>query len=772
MSKNQLLSVRFGVAFGAMAWSIATPVLAQETNAAASARDDQGISDIIVTAQFRNQSVQEAPLAITAVDASLMEARSQTSVESVAQRAPSVTFSAGGQGGGAQTAAVNIRGIGATDFQFPNEPGVGIYIDDVYYGISSGAAFDLVDLDRIEILRGPQGTLSGKNSIGGSIKLFSRRPDDDSDAYVEALYGSFNRVGLRGATNITLAQDKLYARISGLARHVDGFFKRLDYGCVTGVAAPGGTFASPADDCVIGTEGGQNIYAVRGALRWIASDRIENNLIADFTQDSSEASPGKALFLPPVDGRNYLTAPNSYTSYANYTGLPGTANQYTNKGQSNLRSWGVSNTLDITLSDMFSLKSITAYRYAKGASSWDADNSPEDISNNASGFLHEQFTQELRLSADFGDMLEVTTGVYYYKGDSNQSGRIQVGVAGLDFFYDDPFEQTSKSAFLHGVLHATDQLNITGGIRYTDEDKSYTFRRMSPIPGLPTDPRVASLDGLVGEFAGKRWDYRVAVDYEVAPDVRFYAQVATGFKGGGVNPRPYLAQQLVPFEQETSTSYEAGFKSMWLDRKLRLNGAYYHNSYKNYQGLTSSCPDISPPGFPFCSATRNIGDAKIDGLELEFDARPVPGLSIDGSVSYTDFRFTSAALGSGIIPGTTEAPFVSKWKYAAGVQYEVELGKHGSLTPRLDYTWQSKFETTIPNSIPNFEFGRVESRGLLNARLTYRTPDDAWEAALAATNLTDEFYFVNKYDRFAQSGNAYGQPGRPREIIFSVKRKF
>ncbi len=772
MSKNLLLTIRAGVAIGAMVWSITTPALAQETAASAAAQDDEGIRDIIVTAQFRNQSVQEAPLAITAVDASLMEARSQTSVESVAQRAPSVTFSAGGQGGGAQTAAVNIRGIGANDFQFPNEPGVGIYIDDVYYGISSGAAFDLVDLDRIEILRGPQGTLSGKNSIGGSIKLFSRRPTDAADAYVEAQYGSYNRVGLRGATNVTLAQDKLYARISGLARHVDGFFKRLDYSCVNGVAAPGGTFASPADDCVIGTEGGQNIYAVRGALRWIASDKIENNLIADFTQDSSEASPGKALFLPPVGGRNYLTAPNSYTSYANYTGLPGTPNQYTNKGESNLRSWGVSNTLDITLSDMFSLKSITAYRYAKGASSWDADNSPEDISNNAVAFLHKQFTQELRLSANFGDVLDLTTGAYYYKGDSNQSGRIQVGVAGLDFFYDDPFKQTSKSAFLHGVIHATSQINITGGIRYTDEEKSYTFRRISPVAGVPTDVRVASLDGLVGKFSGNRWDYRVAVDYEVVPDIRFYGQVATGFKGGGVNPRPYLAQQLVPFSQETSTSYEVGFKSMVFDRKLRLNGAYYHNDYNNYQGLTSSCPDISPPGFPFCSATRNIGDAKIDGLELEFDARPVPGFSIDGSVSYTDFRFTSAALGSGILIGTTEAPFVSKWKYAVGAQYEIGLGTHGSLTPRLDYTWQSKFETTIPNNIPNFEFGRVESRGLLNARITYRTPDDAWEAALAATNLTDEFYFVNKYDRFAQSGNAYGQPGRPREIIFSLKRKF
>jgi len=771
MSKDLLFIIRTGAAVGAMAWAAAMPAFAQET-AQAPQTADEGIQDIIVTAQFRNQSVQEAPLAITAVDAALMEARSQNSVEAVAQRAPSVTFSAGGQGGGAQTAAVNIRGIGATDFQFPNEPGVGIYIDDVYYGISSGAAFDLVDLDRVEILRGPQGTLSGKNSIGGSIKLFSRRPNDNPDAYVEALYGSYNRVGIRGATNVTLAQDKLYARISGLARHVDGFFKRLDYSCVNGVPAPGGAFASPADKCVIGTEGGQNIYAVRGALRWTPSDRIENNLIADFTEDRSETSPGKAIVIPVIGGRNYVTGPKSYTSYANYTGHPGTPTQYTNKGESNLRSWGISNTLDITLSDMLSLKSITAYRYAKGASSWDADNSPEDISNNAVAFEHKQFTQELRLSANFGDLLDLTTGAYYYKGNSSQSGRIQVGVAGLDFFYDDPFKQTSKSAFLHGVLHATDRINITAGVRYTDESKSYTFHRMSPIPGVPTDPRVASLDGLVGKFKGDRWDYRVAVDYEVVKDIRFYAQLATGFKGGGVNPRPYLAQQVVPFAQETSTSYEAGFKTMLFDRKLRLNGAYYHNDYKNYQGLTSSCPDISPPGFPFCSATRNIGDAKIDGVELEFDARPLPGLSIDGSVSYTDFRFTSAALGSGIILGVTKAPFVSKWKYALGAQYEIELGSHGSLTPRIDYTWQSRFETTIPNSIPNFEYGSVSARGLANARLTYRTPDDAWEAALAVTNLTDKFYYVNKYDRFASSGNAYGQPGRPREFVVSLKRKF
>lgn len=264
----------------------------------------------------------------------------------------------------------------------------------------------------------------------------------------------------------------------------------------------------------------------------------------------------------------------------------------------------------------------------------------------------------------------------------------------------------------------------------------------------------------------------MAADYELVDDVRAYAQVATGFKGGGVNPRPYMEMQLVPYDQETATSYELGLKSMLFDRLLRLNLAYYHTDYNGYQGLVSSCPDISPPGFPFCAATRNIGDAKIDGFELEFDARPVEGLSIDGSFSYTDFRFTSGLAGSGIVPGVTDAPFVPKWKYAVGGQYEIPLGAAGTLTPRLDWTWQSAMESNIPNNVAGYLLGEVEERGLLNARLSYRTLDEDWEFALAATNLTDKFYYNNKYDRVVQSGNVYGMPGRPREIIASVKRRF
>src|SRR5690606_8617419 len=227
-------------------------------------------------------------------------------------------------------------------------------------------AFDLVDLERVEILRGPQGTLAGKNSIGGSIKLFSRKPDDDADAYVELTAGSFDRLGLKAATNITLAPDKLYLRLTGVGKQVDGYLKRLDYQCATGRDAPGGSFSTSSQDCVIGTEGGQKVLAGRAALRWLVNDRIENNLIVDVTHDRSEGSPAKAIFLPPnpANGNNYLTGPRDYTNYATYTGYPGEAEQYTHPAISYLDSWGVSNNLEIQLSDSLALTSITAFRHA------------------------------------------------------------------------------------------------------------------------------------------------------------------------------------------------------------------------------------------------------------------------------------------------------------------------------------------------------------------------------------------------------------------------
>jgi iron complex outermembrane receptor protein len=240
----------------AMATLTATPAHAQsappeDAPAAASA------PDIIVTAQFRAQRLQDTPIAITATTGAQLASKNVLSVTDLTAIAPNVNLSAATGLNGSAVQAY-IRGIGQSDSSFALEPGVGIYIDDVYYGTTFGAILDLNDLDRVEVLRGPQGTLSGKNSIGGSVKLFSRKPDANGGGFLEATTGRFNRLDFRGSANFTLA-DGLYARISGLSKHTDGYFTLYDYGCLfpaSGIAA-----TTSGGNCKTGTEGGIDVKA-------------------------------------------------------------------------------------------------------------------------------------------------------------------------------------------------------------------------------------------------------------------------------------------------------------------------------------------------------------------------------------------------------------------------------------------------------------------------------------------------------------------------------
>jgi iron complex outermembrane receptor protein len=240
----------------------AFPALAQTESAG---EEDTGGNEIVVTAQFREQNLQDTPIAITAVDAETLEARGQTTVTDLADYAPNVALepASGIQG---NSIAAFIRGVGQSDASFALEPGVGIYIDDIYYGTTFGAVMDLTDLERVEVLRGPQGTLAGKNSVGGAIKLYTKEPDGAGDGFVEATYGSFDRLDLRASAGFALT-DELFARVSGVSKTSDGYMKRLDYGCVhpdSGIPMTG----AGDDDCELGTEGGRDLQAVRLALRY------------------------------------------------------------------------------------------------------------------------------------------------------------------------------------------------------------------------------------------------------------------------------------------------------------------------------------------------------------------------------------------------------------------------------------------------------------------------------------------------------------------------
>lgn len=758
-------------------------------------------AEIIVTAQFREQRLQDTPLAITAIPAQLLEARSQTSIIDVGAFAPNVNLS--------QSTAINgnsitayIRGIGQDDSSFALEPGVGIYLDDVYYGTTFGAVLDLVDLERVEVLRGPQGTLAGKNSLGGAVKLFTSKPNADFGGSIEAGTGRFDRINLRGSLNIPLAEG-LYARVSGTYDKRDGYFKLLDYGC----ANPGSGVASQssASNCVTGTQGGVDVLSLRGALRYApAGSRLEVNIAGDYARNRSEppatkltlanrAAIAPALSLQdyrtyvagnpfggvPFDSR-FLTAPGSYSSYENYSGsgnyttifgfpaqvAPGT---FPDKPENSTESWGVTGTADLTLTDDLAIKSITAYRKASGYSVLEIDGSPISILKEGLRNSHRQFTQELRLTGKVGTMADFTIGGFYYKAEDRAFQRIMIPVFQYDFLADDRSENRSIAGFANVELHPAENLNLIGGIRYTDDRKVYTFGRDntdgSPIGGIPFTPNwlVFGLDGLNGTFKDKRWDYRLGANYRFAEALMVYAQVSTGYKGGGINPRPFVADQVLPFGPEKVTTYEAGFKA-GDGRALSFNGAYFYNKYKDIQRTLFVCPTSASIT---CSQPTNGGTGHSQGVELEANWRPINALTLNGSLGYLDFTY-DAINPLSLITLNMTAPFNSKWTASAGIQYEAALGGMGSLTPRLDWSYQSSFYYQAVNN----PFNLIPGRSLFNARLTWQSPDNAWQVAAAVTNLTNKFYFVGASENAANFGLATSVVGRPREWSLSIKRRF
>lgn len=291
--------------------------------------NDGGLEEVIVTAQFREQKLQDTPIAITAVSSEMLEARNETSLASVAKQAPNVILTETGGAFGPGVSAY-IRGIGQADYIAALEPGVGIYVDDVYYPSLTGANFDLLDLDRVEILRGPQGTLAGRNSEGGAVKLYSQKPQGDGSGSVRMTYGSRNLLDVRAMGDFAVLSNTLYVRVSGVSRRQDGYVTRVDYGCAFPGNASGVPNTTMQGDCVLGHEGGKNYSAGRIALRWLPSDKVEVNLSGDLMVDNSEVAADTLIATGPVFqgpgvlgpipfGPQYVPS-DPYVSYATFTG--------------------------------------------------------------------------------------------------------------------------------------------------------------------------------------------------------------------------------------------------------------------------------------------------------------------------------------------------------------------------------------------------------------------------------------------------------------------
>jgi len=812
---------------------------------------NDGVRDnntIIVTAQFREQALQDTPIAITAVTADDLEAKSLNDLATAADSAPNVQIRPQTAAFGPSVTA-SIRGIGQNDFNPAYEPGVGIYIDDIYYPSLTGAIFDTLDLDRVEILRGPQGTLSGRNSIGGAVKLYSRMPSGDTGGFVEASYGSRDRITLRAGADFALT-DTLFARVSGVSKRQDGYIDQLDFGCVypaggsatfTQAVADGGTGVpepvNPAggeqriattDDCRIGTLGGTNYQAGRAILRWEPSADFDFTLIGDYTdQDSTGAgqvlnatrrnsnvnilSPGGL----PIDDR-FICGP-----YCNFqvdgnaagdpfvspippdpfgaNGTPLLATQGNNR--TTYRGWGISGQANWDINDMLQLVSITGYREFDTYWAADGDISPARTGYGINNLSNWSFSQEVRLNAEVTETLFVTVGGYYFEQssvyDSVQDLRY-VPPYPLQFRQPDTVDADAQALFANIGWEIMPDLNLNAGIRYTEESKGQNYFRynldgtinrfLDPVgvacgagfQGIDTNDcnnngdtteELRALTGNTASYSGDKIDYRVALDYRFSEQFLAYASIATGFKGGGSNPRPFNAFQLLAFGPETLTAYEIGFKSDFLDRRVRLNASAFLNKYSDIQSSASPCPGVAPQYATPSACRINLGSADIKGVEIELFAEPVDDFTIDASLSHIDFDYTEVNPAGGATlddPGTGMPP----WKASIGAQYRADLGSAGSLTPRVDVFYQDEtfagFQGTgaarLVQTLPSFT--------TVNARLTWRNEEEDLSIALEVTNLTDKYYFYSSFDQRANNGGRIVTPARPREWALTVKKEF
>jgi iron complex outermembrane receptor protein len=759
------------------------------------------LEEIVVTAQFRQQNLQDVPLAITAINAETMAQRGQTSLHDLGQQAPNVQLvETGGAFGPGMTAS--IRGIGQADFDPAFAPGVGVYIDDVYYTSLTGSNFALLDLDRVEILRGPQGTLSGANSEGGSIKIYSVKPQGTDTGSVKVSYGQRNLLDVQGMADVALISDSLFMRISGVSHQQDGYVTRIDYGCAfpaSGIPAVGGL----QQDCVAGKEGGKNYQGGRVALRWLPAENFEANLTADVTIDKSETAAVTLIAVNPLSAGVFPTELNSgyppgnpagvaydsrfvptnpYISYATFCGKGLAGNNYCFSPDTYNKQWGTNLNLDWKIAPDLAFKSITGYREFDTMWTEDNDVSPLDGSLGAEHLENHTLTQELRLNGKAGGVLDYTVGGFYLDQvttyPTHQVLDYVIPGLPLEFLGNDPIQETDYAGFANADWHIVNALDLNAGVRYTHQEKTYTYNRYNPANVLPGSPFYRSdggsfffppgFSGTQGKFSGDKTDYRVDLDYRWSPELMTYASVSTGFKGGGTNPRPFIPSQIVPFGPETLTNYEVGAKSDWFDHRLRINMAGYYSKYKDIQLVLLSCPQFSGGNANEpCAAPVNGGDANIYGVELESEFR-YGGLSIQASGSWQKFKYTFVAPET--VPLNSTEPGFQPKKWSLGTQYEFHTPNGGSVTPRLDWIYASGYQTVAvpdPNSyLPGFH--------QLNGRITVRPQSNKWEASVVGTNLTGKLWYTQIFDLSgpSQSGADYGIPAAPRTVWAEFKKKF
>ncbi|HET6526318.1 TonB-dependent receptor [Sphingopyxis sp.] len=704
----------------------AMPVFAQDAEPGAAAAGDE----IIVTATRREERLQDVPLSVTAVSGESLAQSGLKEVSDIQYLAPNITFSATNpvsNGGGYQ-----IRGVGTQTYDSGVEQTVGLVIDGVVIGLSRDpGSTGFADIERIEVLRGPQGTLFGKNSSAGVIQVVTKRPRmDDASFSLDLKYGERNDRVVQASANVPL-DDTLALRISGYSNGQDG--------AIPYVLAPSHAV------------GDRRNNGVRAKLLWEPSDTLSFLLSGEyqtaFARDGQiiQSLGTSALFNSQFASFAEKPGPNVYKSYMDGDWTADTK----------LYAGSIEINADI---GEHTLTSITAYRQLETLQLSDIDASPANIFNNSDGGVDSnQFTQELRLTSPGGNRLEYVLGLYYYRTENggyavqygNYYGLFGAPVVVGGGRRDATNKVRSLAAFGNVTFALTDAFKLIGGLRYTN-DRNHGTLVVSPLP-FPAVP-LGILPNYDGTVKADNVSGKVGVQFEPSRDFMLYATYSTGFKGPAIDGTAGIIREVRP---ETVKSWEVGLKTSFLDGKGNFNIAAYWSNYRDFQAQTFDIT-ITPPAFYL----SNAGLLRARGIEVETGFRVIPALRLSASGAYNDATFReydgqcypgqpiSPVVGQGcyVVPGTTTTvanyrgfrlPNAPKWSYILRADYKQAVGGDMAIDAAANWAWRTKTQAVIGD--PN---AQIPSYGLLNGTIGFGAEDGSWRVGIYARNLLDKRFYA------------------------------
>jgi len=752
-----MISLYRTILLGGTALALTTTVALAQDAAPPPAADEAGkVEKVTVTARRTKENQQKVPASVSSFSEKSLDRIGATDVTGLQGAIPNANIA---QGRGSSNATnIYIRGVGQPDALQTFDPAVGVYVDDVYLSRIRGTQFELMDIERLEVLRGPQGTLYGKNTIGGALKVITRRPTGESKGAASFTVGSYGELVGNGTISGGLT-DTLAASASLLIGSRDGYVE------------------NPVTDAEYNDRG---VGAGRVKLAWDPSEDFQLDVSFDYAEEDAALNVGQATnTLTTILGVPLLVLPATPPEFNFETRTtPGLPNS------TEMTHWGGSASATWDLDDAWTLRSITAYRELQNRDYVDIDATQLELGDVLVDVDQNQTSQELQLLYA-GTNWKLVSGLYYLRENivSHQEAYADDflgGFLGGNTFLrtvDDDLQTTSWAAFANAVFALTDTVNLSTGIRYTEEEKEY-FRTTS------TFSNSALFNGTFAFSRTESWENvspMVSLDWQANDNTLLYARYATGFKSGGFNGRANAAGEDQPYDPETLDSYEVGVKSDWADGTVRTNITAFYNDYTDFQARVSrsvTSPTQPIPAIDF--AVLNAGGLEIYGAELEFLAYPVPELRLDASIGYLHAEYTEffeVRAGPVTIDRSWQTPaFSPEWTMRFGGQYEWSLGDMGSLTLGAAARFRSEMALAVDNanltSRAIFPGMWQDDYWLYDAQLVWANDNETLLAGLYARNLSDEVYKTDAQEFSSVAGIRTAYYGAPQTVSFKITVRY